>query len=535
MARKKKNPAAQYAFIGLIVAVLACISTGLIGAAKGMIRLEMFTFENTDTLNLALQISLTLLVIGLSAYAFMNPDGVRRFLSGRQARYGSNSLVMSAAFVGIIVVVNVLAYQNPTFLGAPWDLTEDKSNTLAPETLQALATLPDQVTAIAFYSTSLDRSGADELLLKFKTNSQGNFDYRFINPDNDPVSARAAGITGDGKILLQMGDQKEIASFASETELTRTLIRLINPGARAVYFLQGHGEPSLESGGDISYAVAKSTLESKNYTVGSLSLISTKQIPEDALAIIVAGPMKPITTEEMRLLKEYVNNGGSLIVMEDPRILTDFGDSPDPLANYLDTEWGISLDDDIVIDLVNTQNPFQAVSSQYNDHPITQNLTEQYIVILPQARSVSLSGEKENITQTPIILTTERSWGETQVVSTDTPAFDPETDIPGPLNLAVAGENSATSGRVVVLGNSLFAADGNFDIYGNGNIFVNSVDWAAEQEDLLNITPRQPIARVFLPIGNIQFIVMIILSILVLPGAIVFMGVSSWIARRRRG
>jgi ABC-type uncharacterized transport system involved in gliding motility auxiliary subunit len=37
----------------------------------------------------------------------------------------------------------------------------------------------------------------------------------------------------------------------------------------------------------------------------------------------------------------------------------------------------------------------------------------------------------------------------------------------------------------VVVFNSLFAIDENFDAYGNGNIFINSVDWAAEQEKLV--------------------------------------------------
>ena len=165
MARKKKKPTARYAFIGLIVAGVAAISAALIGVAKGMIGLQMFTFENTDALNLALQISLALIVLGLAAYALMTPDTVRQFLTGRQARYGSNALIMTVAFLGILIVANVLAYQNPSFLGAPWDLTEDKSNTLAPETLQALATLPGKVHATAFYSTSLDKTSAEELLL----------------------------------------------------------------------------------------------------------------------------------------------------------------------------------------------------------------------------------------------------------------------------------------------------------------------------------------------------------------------------------
>ena len=535
MAGKNKNPAAQYAFIGLILALIACISTGLIGVAKGMLAIKMFTLDKTDGLNLALEISIALLVVGLAAYAIMAPDAVRRFVTGRQARYGSNSLIITLAFLGIVFVVNMLAFQNPDFLGAPWDLTEDKSNTLAPETLQALATLPEKVTATAFFSANLNPASADELLLKFKTNSNGKFDYKFVNPDQNPLSAREAGVTGDGKILLTMGKSKEIATSASESDITKTLIRLISPKARFVYFLSGHGEPALESGGQTSFSVAKTTLESKNYTVKTLNLLTTSIVPKDALAIIISGPQKPLASSEVDLLKKYVDAGGSLVVMEDPIAATEFGTSPDPLASYLTSDWGITLNNDIVIDLVNSQNPFQAVSSQIGDHPITKNLTKNYIVILPQARSLSVTAKKENVTQTPIIMTTEKSWGETELVANETPTFSAEKDHPGPLNLAIVGENSATKGRVVVFGNSVFATDQAFDAYGNGNMFINSVDWAAEQEDLINITPRTKTPRVFIPPSNGGFIIMIILAVFVLPGFVVFAGVSSWLTRRKRG
>jgi len=414
-------------------------------------------------------------------------------------------------------------------------MTEDKSNTLAPELLQALATLPEKVTATAFYTINLNSSAAEELLLKFKTNSDGKFDYRFVDPDLDPVSAREAGITGDGKIMLEMSGRKEIASYADETELFRALIRLISPEPRVVYFLQGHGEPTLEASAEINFSTAVSTLESKNYTVNTLNLFEVKDIPEDALAVIVAGPMKPLSTSEVETLKKYVNAGGSLVVMEDPTLLTEFGNSADPLADYLTSDWGITLNNDVVIDLINTQNPLQAVSSQVGQHPITQNLTENYIVILPQARSLGISAQIENVMQTPILLTTEQSWGETELKADTQPEFDAEKDIAGPLNLAIAAENSDNSGRVVVFGNSLFASNDGFDAYGNGNMFINSVDWAAEQEDMLGLTPREPTLRTFIPPNNLNFVIMIITTVLVLPGLVVFAGVSSWLARRKRG
>jgi len=539
MARKKKNPAARYAVIGLAVAIIAFISTGLIGATKGMIALEMFPGQNTETLDLALQISLGLIVVGLAAYAIMTPDTIRRFISGRQARYGSNSLIMTLAFVGIIIVVNILVYQNPDFLGAPWDFTVDKSNTLAPETLQALATLPEKVTATAFYSINLDRSSAEELLSKFKVNGQGKFDYTFIDPDQNPIAARAAGVTGDGKIMLQMGEHKEIASFASETDLTRALIRLISPGERVLYFLEGHGEAGIEGGGQnqIAYSIATETLQSKNYTVKALNLLSSNKIPEDALTIIIAGPQKPLSDNEVSLLEKYLDAGGSLVVMENPTAVTEFGDTVDPLAGYLEKNWGITLNNDIIFDL-SSQQPLNAISFYANAHPITQNLSQNYSVIMPQARSIAVSQPApEGVVLTPLITTSENSWGETQLSSdpNEQYKYDEGVDFIGPLNMAVAGENTGTKGRVVVFGNSVFASDEVFDVYGNGNMFVNSVDWAAEQEDLINITPRQQVTRTMKQIGNWQFIAIILLSIIVLPGAIIFMGISSWLTRRRRG
>lgn len=538
MARKKKNPAARYAFLALGLAGLSCVLTALLGAARGLIALDMFPGQTADALTLPLQISLGLIVLGLAAYALMTPDTIRRFLTGRQARYGSNSLIMVLAFTGILIVVNLLAFQNPNFLGAPWDLTEDKSNTLAPETLQALVTLPESVKVTAFYSINLNRSSAEDLLARFKDNSNGKLDYEFIDPDQNPIAAREAGVTGDGKILLVMGDRREIASFASETELTETLIRLISPEARALYFLQGHGEAALEGGGQdqIGLSIAKRTLESKNYTIHPINLLAENQIPEDALAIVIAGPQKPVSRTEVMILKKYLDAGGSLVIMEDPRISTEFAESQDPLAEYLKQDWGITLNEDVIFDL-SSQQPLNAISTYANEHPITQNLSQNYSVVMPQARSISTSQTPpESVVLTPLISTSDNSWGETNLTSdTDQVAYDEGTDLLGPLNMAVAGENTATQARIVVFGNSLFASDELFDVLGNGNMFVNSVDWGAEQDSLINITPREQVTRIFRQIPPFQFIMIIILSILVVPGAIVFMGISAWLARRKRG
>jgi len=529
MAKKQQPTWHRFTFIALVIAGLGLLSTILFLITRGLLNIGMFSGATTDTLNKGTLISLAVTILGLAIYAMLEPEKIRRAFTGRQARYGNNIVITSIAFLGILFVLNWFVFNNPK----NWDVTEDKANTLAPETIQALESLPEPVTAVAFYS-SLSTQSATELLENFKSNSNGKFDYQFVNPDTDPVAAREAGITGDGKIMLVMGDHKEIAGYVSETELTKALIKLINPESRAVYFLTGHGEASLEFS-NISISTAKSTLESKNYTVNSLNLLADNKIPDDALAIIIAGPQKQVSNEEVQLLKQYVDAGGSLLVMEDPILLTEFGDAPDPLADYLAQDWGIVLNNDIIIDL-NSQQALNAISASASDHPITTNLSANYIVIMPQARSISLTTPPDGVTQTPLLLTSPNSWGEvnfTNAAGTQI-SQDPE-DLPGPLIMAAAGENTTTKGRVVVFGNSLFATNDAFDAYGNGNIFVNAVDWSAEQENLINITPNTPTTRTFNPPNQIQLLIILLGSVLVIPGLVVFAGISAWLARRRQG
>lgn len=533
MDDRQQTTTRKYSVLALVFALLACIATFFLGIMRGLFSMQMFSGLQAEELNRYLIASVGLIVLGLATYAILEPDRVRRFFTGRQARYGSNSLIMTLAFLGILIVGNVLAFQNPVKVR---DLTEDKVNTLSPELASALETLPQNVTATAFFSQNSSTESAETLLSNIKANSNGKFDYTFVNPDRDPQAALNAGITGDGKILLQMGDHKEIVAFVSETEILKGLLRLLNPGNNVVYFLTGHGEPDVEQPGEAALTRAKSTLESKNYTVKTLNLLAENEIPEDATVIVIAGPKKPVSQDEVKLLQDYLASGGSLIVMENPIPLTQFGDAADPLADLLAEDWGISFDNDVVIDL-NSPQPTTAAAAYYDaGHPVTINMNN-LVTFFPFSRSLQMSGTKEGITLTPLIQTNERSWGETDFQSlTGGGQVGLDTDErPGPLTLAIAGENSSTGGRVVVFGTSTFAADQFFDAYGNGDMFVNSVDWTSEQEDLANITPRTPTERTFNIPGQFQWIMILLGSVFVIPGLVVLAGISTWLTRRRQG
>jgi ABC-type uncharacterized transport system involved in gliding motility auxiliary subunit len=528
----KKNNPKNFAIIGIWICGIALLAVIVLSLVKALALAKIYTIPNVPVFNWALAISAAFIVLGLASFTLLNPQRVRVFLTGRQARYGSNAAIMLLAFVGILVVINLFVLQNP---GTPFDFTEGKQNSLAKVTLDTLKALPSSVQATAFFTSQTPSDTARKLLENYKTNSNSKFSYSFIDPNQNPLAATQAGITGDGKIYLQMGNRHEIVALASEQDLTSGLVRLMNPGQKLIYFLTGHGERDITTAGNTAYTSAKTALEAKNYTVKPLNLIATNKIPSDATVIIIAGPSQPISTAESSLLQDYVSKGGALVVMEEPTPLTQFGNSPDPLADYLASTWGISFDNDIVID-TNTSQPLYAVAASYGTHPITEKL-QGLVSFFPSARSLSIASNLTN-QPTPLVATASSAWGETDFAalqSNGQVTFNSATDLPGPLTLAVAVSDSKANNHVVVFGDSDFATDAFFGQYANGDMFINSIDWAAGQEQLINLNSPTAISRTLILPSSFWLLVMAISFLLILPGLVIAGGVASWLVRRSKG
>ena len=400
-----KTDPRRYAPLGLILSGLGLLTVLGVLVIRAFAAVDLYTPPDAELLNRILIIAVALFIVGFAVYALLDPERVRKFLTGRQAQYGSNSFILFVAFTGILVVINMLAQQYPQ----RWDVTEDKQHTLAPETIQALQSMPEPVYATAFYSIRINTETAGQLLEDFKANSDGKFDYQFMDPDSNPVLVNQLGITGDGKILLQMGENQEIVTFASERELTNGLIRLLNPDKPVLYFLTGEGEHDTENPGETSYTRVRQVLERKNYVVSTLNLQAQNTIPADARALVIAGPLVPLSETSISVIRDFLNNGGSLLVLSNPVPLTEFGEKPDLMAEYLSSFWGITLNNDIVVDTNSPSSPFFAVAAQYAAHPITDKM-QGIAAIFPYARSITIDAENTQVFPTPLVFTIDQSW-----------------------------------------------------------------------------------------------------------------------------
>jgi ABC-type uncharacterized transport system involved in gliding motility auxiliary subunit len=86
--------------------------------------------------------------------------------------------------------------------------------------------------------------------------------------------------------------------------------------------------------------------------------------------------------------------------------------------------------------------------------------------------------------------------------------------------------------RLVALGDSDFAANAFLNTGGNRDMFLNTINWLAQQENLIAVRPRDPEDR-RITVGTPQQQRLIFwFTVLIMPGLILLAGVHAWWRRR---
>src|SRR5438105_2772753 len=97
----------------------------------------------TSELGVPPRIALAVAILCIGGAIAIDPGRAVQTLTRRESVYGSNAVVMTVAFVGIIVLGNFLANR----FSQRWDLTAQRDFSLSDATLKTLNELPQPVTA----------------------------------------------------------------------------------------------------------------------------------------------------------------------------------------------------------------------------------------------------------------------------------------------------------------------------------------------------------------------------------------------------
>ena len=482
---------------------------------------------------------------------------IARSFSGRGARFGSLATASVLVVLAILVAINYLGLRR----NKRWDLTAAKQYSLSEQTRSVLRSLERPV-SIKVFAESNDFARFRDRLDEYQyTSKQVSVEY--IDAIKDPRRANQYNVQSLGTVVIEYDGRTERVTSDGEQEITNGLIKVVQGKQNKVYFVQGHGEKNTEGSDRGSYSTIAAALGSDNYAVDKLVLVQQKEVPADATVLVVAGPKTDFLAPEIEMVKAYLARGGKVLFMLDP---PDRADSA-PLAGItsLLKDWAIEVGNNIVVDVSGIGQLFGTnesvpVAAKYNPHTITANFN--LMTAYPLARSVSpATGETGGKFAQALVETSANSWAETDLKTLMTSGKVERNleagDKAGPVSLAAAVSSPATAAppadgakqgdgagaagkpedapkpetRIVVFGDSDFAANGYLGIPGNRDLFLNTVNWLAQQENLIAIRPKDPEdRRVTLTAGTENLIFW--LSVVIIPGVILLAGVQTWWRRR---
>lgn len=475
----------------------------------------------------------------------LNTGEARTAMGTRTARYGAGAAVMVLLALGIVVAANAISLRH----SVRWDFTENKRNSVSPQTIQVLRTLKAPVSAIAFFrSDTPGKKTAEDLLTQYATYSRGKFTWRLEDTDRAPALARQYGVESYGTVVLEGGaagqTRTEKVQDAEEEKLTNAIVKITRAGKRVVYVLKGHGEREIGSTDRAGFSQAKEQMEKANYEVKDLFLARDPKIPDDAAIVVVPSPKTDLFPAELAALDGYIAKAGKVFFMAAPF-------QAETTMKYL-TKYGIVVDEDVVIELnpigqLFGVGPLVPVVGQYEPHPITKDMGG-VMTLFPLTRSVSVAKAlPKGVQASPLAQTSRQSWGETDknVFQTGKATPDPNEKT-GPLSVAMVATVDAQpdpkaegdaakkppKARIVVVGTADFASNQFLGAQGNRDFFLNVVSWLAEEEDLISIRAKDPKQNpVVLTSGQSRLVLG--LPLLVLPGAVLICGIGVILQRRR--
>ena len=465
-----------------------------------------FAFEGLSGL------SLWVILVG-SALIFLailiSPRAIAIFVVGRRGRYGVNAAALTIAFFVIVLVVNFIMYTNPTRI----DVTATRVFSLSQQTIQVLDELDNEVMANAFFvSADTDnsvRQQAEDLLNEFSRKTP-NFQYRFLDPELNRAQAIKYNVVSYPSIVFEdtkTGKVQGVINFTEQDFVTGILVST-DKQQKIIRILTGHGEsevnknPTAESLKDTGFDLAISGLQRDNYQVQVLNLKQSNTIPEDTAALIIPGPKDDLDQNEYQTIKNYVDSGGRVLALFDP--------GTPKLFNNILNPYGITMGNELISDAVSNvagemlTPMLQSANGQYAKSEQTGIAIADKISVsfYPESTSIDLTIPLEDtpphVKFTPLGLTTPASWLESNI---DDLGYD-ENKMTGPFilfgileaNGSIEQSPLEVSGnpttKIIIFGDSDFATNKYFHSSDNSDVFLNSVNWLADDYELVSIRPK---------------------------------------------
>jgi ABC-type uncharacterized transport system involved in gliding motility auxiliary subunit len=439
-------------------------------------------------------------------------------------------LAQSGVFVALVATLAGLLGYLAWEKRIQWDVSQNARNSLSTASVDVLEKMNGPI-AVTVYARAQDAqlgniSKVIGDFLALYQHIKPDLTVTFVDPDQHPHSAQAAGVRINGETVVEFnGRQERLATF-NEQALTNLLMRLARSGEKQVTGLAGHGERRLDGIASRDLGEFGKQLTARGFAIRVANLGNIGDVPADTSVLIITSPQVDLSAGTVEKVLAYVERGGNLLWLVDQEPLHGL----QPLAERL----GLTLTPGVVVDpqALKLRTPVTfAPGASYAQHPITNDF--DYPTVFPFARQITLN-ESEDWQSVALVETAQSGWVETGKLDAGV-AFDPMYDVSGPVPIAATLSRTVQDQeqRIVVIGSGHFLANAYLGYGKNLDFGINVVNWLAGDDDLIVIQPQATLDS-NLKLAEPALTVMAWIFLIVLPLSFLTSGAMIRWRRRRK-
>jgi len=466
--------------------------------------------------------------------------------NNRALKAGGYSLLTAALVIAIAVFVNLIIGRLPSGQ-TKIDMTKNNLYSLSDQTKQILKSLDKDITVYWIVPAGSEDSMVSHLLDSY-TSASSRIKVEKKDPIVYPDFATAYTkeqmesnslivVNGDkskyvpySNILVTDMNQyystgKESQTFEGESALTNAVSFVTASVLPKLYTLSGHGEADLDT--DLWNSV-----KAENFTVNSLSLLTSDTVPSDAGCLIINTPEKDISSDEAGRISSYLKNGGRLILVTESKyqefpnlygVMKEYGMSPVP---------GVVVEQDAKHFLPGYN---YMILPGYGNHAIVQPLQKNnYYILMPTAQGIAIDKTlPDGVSVTELLNSSRQSYSKKAGYKMSTyEKEDGDTD--GPFTVAAAAEGPNGSKITWYTSGTMFTSDMNQTVSGgNFNLFLNSISWLCDNKDSISIRAKS-LDESTLVVPDADVTAWKIVMLFLIPFGILAIGILVGIRRRKQ-
>src|SRR5437588_1534449 len=449
------------------------------------------------------------------------PGGIRRF------RIGFNVLAQILLVLFLIAMVNSLAFKHYK----RWDFSRDQKYALSDKTKRFLNTLKGRMRVTVFFApTTPITADVQNLLTEYQYAGKGKIDIEHVDPERNLSRAKELFdkykvVTDESLLILDydgrnktvkasemadfdqsgtaFGEGPRVAAFKGEQAITSAMIDIVEGKKKILGYVTGHKEPALTEGTS-PITVLKTFIENENIKFQELNLLDLDAIPADVKAVMIVGPQYDFSDREMKLLGDFWDKQGRILLLLDPAANT-------PRLRGFANELGVKMNDDRLMAFLRTGIQELALTRDVQtrflgDSPITKRLADARALFFGGTSSLTLEPDRvraANVRLEPLIQAEKGYFAETDYNTDNQPKLQADakqnSNVPLTIGAAVEKGGSAdqrvqvNSPRLVEVSNSTLVQDNTITQDQQGlEVISGSVHWLLSREQLIGIAPKIP-------------------------------------------